>query len=86
MHIQPLLELTCTRPWQVNAMVDEEQRQQLKPGKTYTSRKGVKLKLLGISPWPDPEDPGKRHPARFEVIDPAGQPLQPGKRLEIPLS
>ncbi len=85
MHIQPLLELTCTRPWQVNAMVDQEQRKQLKTGKTYTSRKGVKLKLLGISPWPDQEDPGKRHPARFEVIDPAGQPLQPGKRLEIPL-
>ncbi len=85
MQVQPLIELTCTTPWQVNAMLDQEQRQQLKTGQIYTSRKGVQVKLLGISPWPDQEDPGKRHPARFQVVDPAGQPLQPGKRLEIPL-
>ncbi len=83
MHVQPLLELTCTQPWQARAMLSEEQRRALQVGRHYVSRNGVKLRLLGIHPWPDPEDPGKRHPARFEIIDPADQALQPGKRLEI---
>lgn len=83
MQVQTLLELTCTTPWKVTALLDQDQRRQMKTGQIYRSRKGAQLRLVAISPWPDADDPAKRHRAHFQVVDDGNLDLRPGKRLEI---